>query len=109
MQIWLLIAAALQAASAAHPGAEMHGLAPADIGRVATARAVDLRVTQQSGLTAPIPLLRGMIVQHGIAPNAVLGVGLANLYARRKLGYDPGNDGRPKRSRKPAVTFVLKF
>jgi hypothetical protein len=109
MQIWLLIAAALQVASAADPGAELQGLAPAEIGRVASARTVDMRVAQQSGLTTGLPLIRGMIVQHGIAPNAVLGVGLANLYARRKVGYDPGNDGRPKRSRKPAVTFVLKF
>ena len=107
--MWLLIAAALPAASAASPDAELKGIAAFDIGPVATARALDLRIAQQSGLTAPLPLIRGMIVQHGIAPNAVVGIGLANLYARRKAGYDPGNDGRPRRSRKPAVTFVLKF
>lgn len=109
MQSWLLIAAAVQAASAANVGAGPKGMVPVEVSHVATARTIDLRLTQQYGPSTPSPFMRGMIVQHGIAPNAAVGLGLATMYSRRKTGFDPGNDGRPKRSRKPAVTFLLKF
>ena len=42
------------------------------------------------------------------APNAFVGVGLANLYGRKKRG-DARIADPPVRSKKPAVTFVLKF
>ena len=109
MLTWLLIAAAAQGASAANVGIGMKGLASLDIGPVATARAIDLRLSEQMRPSASPQLIRGMIVQHGVAPNAVVGFGLANLYERKKPGFDPRDDGRPKRSRKPAVTFVMKF
>lgn len=107
MQPWLLIAAAVQAASP-NAGGDFSGLAPAEAGHLATAHVLDFRLSQESGDRRPAPLV-GMLVQHEIAPNAALGVGLANLYTRRKLGYDPRAEGRPRKSRKPAVTFVLKF
>jgi hypothetical protein len=109
MQLWLLMAAALQAASAVNPGADFKRLAPAEVGHVATAHALDFRLSQQAGSPGPTPLIRGMIVQHGIAPNAAVGLGMSNLLERRKTGFDARDDARPKRSRKPAVTFVLKF
>lgn len=109
MPPWLLVAAAAQAASATNVGIGMKGLMPFEVGPVATARAIDLRLSQQVQNASSLPFIGGMIVQHGIAPNVAVGLGLANLYERRKPGFDASNDGRPKRSRKPAVTFVLKF
>jgi hypothetical protein len=108
MQLWLLIAAAGQAASVSNAGAVMRGLAPVEIGRVAAVRALDLRLSQDLRAGSPLPLIRGMIVQRAIAPNAAIGLGLANLFERR-AGFDARDDARPKRSRKPAVTFVVKF
>jgi len=109
MLSWLLIAAAAQATPGPRLSAGMKGISPVDIGHVATARTLDLRLVQQSGSFGSVPLIRGMIVQHEVGANAAIGIGLANLYSRRKLGYDASSDGRPKRSRKPAVTFVMKF
>ena len=109
MLSWLLIAAAAQAESAPGLSAGMKGISSVDIGHVATARALDLRLVQQSGSFGTVPLIRGMLVQREVGTNAAIGIGLANLYSRRKLGYDATSDGRPKRSRKPAVTFVMKF
>jgi hypothetical protein len=109
MHVWLLVAAAVQAASAASPRAGFNGMAPIEVIHVATARTMDLRLTQQYGPAAASPFMRGMIVQREVAPNAAVGIGLATMYSRRKAGFDPGSEGRTKRSRKPAVTFLLKF
>jgi len=49
-----------------------------------------------------------MVVQQGVGANAFLGVGLANIYGRKK-GADGTAGDRPPRSRKPAVTFVMRF
>lgn len=108
MLSWLLIAAASQVA-AANAGADMKGLALGQIGRLATAHALDFRLTQDSLASGPIPLMRSIIVQHDFAPNAAIGIGLSSLYDKRKSGIEGLIDTRPKRSRKPAVTFVLKF
>jgi len=108
MVSWLLIAAVSQAA-AANAGADMRGLAPGQIGQLAAARVLDFRLRQDSSAAGSIPLIRSMIVQHDLAPNAAIGIGLSNLYDKRKSGIDGVVDSRPKRSRKPAVTFVLKF
>ena len=108
MESWLLIAAAVQAATAPNAG-QMKGLAPVDIGHLATAHVLDFRLKQESPVPGPVPLVRGMIVQHELAPNAAVGIGLSNLYDKRKAGFDSGSASRPKHSRKPAVTFVLKF
>jgi hypothetical protein len=109
MQPWLLIAAALQAAPALNAGPQLRGLAPVEIGHLATAHSLDFRLRQENPVPGAVPLIRGMLVQHDVAPNAVVGIGMSNLYDRRKSGFDTGDGARPKRSRKPAVTFVLKF
>jgi hypothetical protein len=50
-----------------------------------------------------------MLVHHDVAPNATVGIGLANIYAKRK-GSAQWRVGEPaSRSRKPGVTFVFKF
>ena len=60
------------------------------------------------GFDRPLPLVQGMIAQQDLAPNAFVGVGLANLYGRKKRG-DARITDPPVKSKKPAVSFVLKF
>ena len=104
---WLAVAAVpLVSATAAH--AQMKGLAPADVASVARAHELDLRVSQQRGYDRPLPLIQGTTVRQDVTPNAFVGIGLANMYGRKK-GGNPRPGDPPTRSRKPAVTFVFKF
>jgi hypothetical protein len=106
---WLAVAAVLPllVATAAH--AQMKGLAPADLAGVARNHMLDLRISQQQGIDGPMPLIRGMVVQRDVAANAFVGVGLASMYGRKKATNSIRITDPPIRSRKPAVTFVLKF
>ena len=108
MLTWLLVAAVLPA-TAPSAAIKMTDLVPVETAHVATAHALDLRLQQEMGVPRSAPLLRGMILQKGLAPNAFVGVGMSNLYDRKKSGFDARDDLRPKRSKKPAVTFVFKF
>jgi len=106
MAKWLVAAVlALGTASAAH--AQMKGLAPADISDVARTQTLDLRLMQERGVNRPPLLIDGMIARRGVAPNAFIGFGLARMYGRKKRG-DARVSGEPS-TRKPAVTFVVKF
>ena len=110
MTRWFVIGAAVSFAWGSAAGAQqMKGLAAHDIGAVARTRALDLRISQQSPAPVPQPFVGGMLVRREVAPNATLGLGLANLYGRRKAGGDVRITGGPGRSRKPAVKFVLRF
>lgn len=109
MQSWLLMAAASQAAATLSASPQMSGLARVDIGPLAKAHSLDFRLKQDSQTPGPVPLVRGMIVHHDVAPNAAVGLGLSSLYDRRRSGLQ-SNVGPPTRhTRNPAVTFVLKF
>jgi hypothetical protein len=88
---------------------ELRGVAAEEVANVARTRALDLRLSEEFGNQRPIPLLRGMIVHHNFTPNAMIGLGLSNIYAKRKVGSEARSDGSSSRSRKPAVTFVIKF
>jgi|SRR3954463_7547893 hypothetical protein len=105
---WLAVAAVspLIVATAAH--AQTKGLAPVDVASVARSHTIDLRISQQQGFDRPLPLVQGMLAHQDVAPNAMVGLGLANIYARKK-GQNLRVGDTPTRSRKPAVTFVLKF
>lgn len=109
MRVWLAVAAAMPLFAASGASAQMKGLAPAEIASVARTRALDFRLSQELATANARPFMRGMIVQHGVAPNAVIGVGLANIYSRKRAGGELRIDQRPGHSRKPAVTFVMKF
>ena len=109
MKWWLAMTVVLPLAAAAPAHAQMKGLAPGEISNVARTRTLDLRVSQQFGIERPEPLVRGTILRHELAPNATVGIGLSNVYAKKKAGTDWRIGERPARSRKPAVTFVLKF
>lgn len=102
-------AAALPLLTATAAQAQMKGLTAGVIADVARTRELDLRLSRQLGNDRPVPLMRGMIVHRDVAPNAVIGLGLANVYSKRRGGSDLRIGERPSRSRKPAITFVLKF
>ena len=108
MRIWLAVAAwlPLLVATAAH--AQIKGLAAPEVAGVAKSRELDLRVSQQQGFDHPLPFVQGMIAQQKLAPNASVGLGLANMYGRKK-GVTPCAGDPPARAKKPAVSFVLKF
>jgi hypothetical protein len=106
---WLGLLALLPLAAATVAHAQMKGVASADVASVARNHQLDLRLSQQQGNDHPLPLMRGMIVQQDVAPNAIVGLGLANIYGRRKSGASARLGDVPARSRKPAVTFIMKF
>lgn len=109
MREWLVLAAVLPLFAGTGAEAQMKGLTSGVVGEVATTRALDIRFSQETGSERPLPLIRQMIIGHDVAPNALVGLGLASMYARKKLGSEARGEDRPTRSRKPAVTFVLKF
>jgi hypothetical protein len=107
MKLWLAAATAVSLLGTTGAQAQIKGLTAQAVAGVARTHVLDLRLSEQRGRQPPT-LMRGMIVQHGITPNAFVGVGLANIYAKRN-GTDYRAGERPSRSRKPAVTFVFKF
>ena len=72
-------------------------------------RPVNLRLVQDR-VSEPGPIhVSGMIAQRAIGPNAILGVGLFKM-APKKLGSgDWRVDGTQPKSRKAAVSFIVKF
>src|SRR5690242_2858802 len=105
---WLAVAAVLPLVSATAAIAQMKGLASADIARVARTRALDVSLAQQRNFDNRPLVANGMIAQQNVAPNALVGLGLARIYGRKKRG-DARITDEPSVARKPAVTFVLKF
>ena len=105
---WLAVAAVLPLTVATAAHAQMKGLAPADVANVARSHVLDLRISQQRGFDRPPALVNGMLIQQGVAPNASVGLGLANMYGRKK-GSNLRIGDQPTRSKKPAVSFNLKF
>lgn len=105
---WLAFAAVLPLMSATAANAQMKGLGIADIASIARTRALDLRLAQERDFQNQTLLVDGMLARQSVAPNALLGVGMARIYGRKKSG-DARITDQPSIGRKPAVTFVLKF
>jgi hypothetical protein len=106
MRKWLVLAAGPALAVSASAGAQVSEKLVA--GQAAT-RALDLRLSQQLGNSHPAPFIRTLFLRHNLTPNVAMGVGLANIYAKRK-GSAEWRVGEPApHSRKPAVTFVVRF
>jgi hypothetical protein len=106
MSKWLVIAVVPALAASTGATAQMNvTLVPGQ----ATTRALDLRLSQELGVERPVPLVRGMLVRHDIARNATVGLGLANIYAKRKGSADLRVGEPTPHSRKPAMTFILRF
>jgi hypothetical protein len=106
MTKWLAIAAAPALIASAGVSAQSSGKL---VAAQATTRALDLRLSQELGATRPTPLIRSILLRQDLGPNAAFGVGLANIYAKRKGSTDLRIGEPAPHSRKPAVTFVLKF
>jgi hypothetical protein len=106
MSKWLVIAVLPALAASTAAAAQMNvRLVPGQ----ATTRALDLRLSQELGVQRPAPLVRGMLVRHDVARNATIGLGLANIYAKRKGSADLRIGEPTPHSRKPAMTFILRF
>lgn len=105
---WLAVAAVLPFTVGTAANAQMKILAPADVASVARSRTLDLRVPQQHGFARTPMLVNGMLVQQDVASNASVGLGLANMYGRKK-GSNLRIGDQPTRSKKPAVSFNFKF
>lgn len=108
MRTWASAAAVIPLLwAAAAQAQEMKGLLASDPAAVARRRIVDLRLDRQHGNDDRSPFIRRMLVQQGVSQNAFLGVGLAQMFSRKKRGARVGD--APVSSRKPAVSFVVKF
>lgn len=71
-------------------------------------RIIDLRLTRDPGLHDFDPPAIGFIADAEVAPNTRLGLRMINL-SRPRLGSELRIDGRPPRSRKPALSFTFRF
>jgi hypothetical protein len=101
-----IAAAAVSLLVSSGASAQMKGLSPGEVAGVARTRALDLRLTQLPPMPGRLSIENGMLVSREVAPNAKIGIGLANVYGRKKSG---DLNGTPGRSRKPAITFNLRF
>jgi len=106
MTKWLAIAAVPAFIASTGASAQSSGKL---VAAKATTRALDLRLSQELGAIRPVPLIRSMLLRQDIAPNAALGLGLANIYAKRKGSAELRIGDPTPHSRKPAVTFIVKF
>ena len=109
MQRWLIIAglAPLLAATAAN-GQARRLLDTREAASDARAPAVNFRLVQKPSPNAVDPPSTGWQVDTAVASNARVGFRMMTI-SRPKLGPDWRVDGRAVRSRKPSVSFTLRF
>src|SRR4051812_37252463 len=105
---WLAVGAAASLVWTGSASAQMKGLQISEMVRPAHTRALDLRVGPAAPAARPHHSAGEMLDSREVAPNAMLGFGLASL-GRKKSGARVGISPGSGRSRKPAVTFVLHF
>lgn len=106
MTRWLAVAAALWLFGSSGAEAQMKGLGAVEVAELAKNRTLDLRIAPpQSGYSTVIHLSPSMLVHQELGTNGAVGLGLVNMYQKRRGGAD-----QPVRARKkPAVTFTFKF
>ena len=107
MHRWLIIVGVVPLAAAAAGHAQSNSLSPPEPSPKAQ-RTLDLRLTQEPGFDFLTPPTRGFVAGTEVAPNARIGFHLMTV-SRPKLGPEWRMDGRSNRSRKPAVSFRLRF
>ena len=107
MQRWLIIVAVwpLAAATAANAQANRAFEVREPAHR---SRTIDLRLVQEPSLNRVDPPSTGLLAETEVAPNARLGFRMMTV-SRPRLGPEWRIDGRSTRSRKPAVSFSLRF
>lgn len=107
MTKWLAGAAALWLLGSSGAQAQMKGLGAVEIAEAAKNHTLDYRISDDPARWTRLPIAPNMIVHKDVGANAAIGLGLANMYQRRRGSFRAGDP--PVRSRKPAVSFVLKF
>ena len=106
---WLAIAAALPLGAAAsnHPPARrpirIHVALPS------RPRQANFNIPREFPIADPPSRSLGMLVHDNLAPNAVVGLGLAKLPRRGRPGPDFRIGRGEAHMRKPGVTFIYKF
>jgi hypothetical protein len=105
---WLAATAVLPLIAAPAVHAQLDRLAAPEVERAARTRQLDFRLSRQDGDDRTASLISSMVVQHDVAAHAFVGVGLADMYGRKKKGEFRVGDP-VVRTRNPAVTFVMKF
>lgn len=70
--------------------------------------AIDFRMIAEPSLNRVDPPSTGFAAETQVAPNARLGLRMMTV-SRPRLGPEWRVDGRSTRSRKPAVSFTLRF
>jgi hypothetical protein len=110
MQRWLALAGGLPLFAAAATNAQPPR--PAQIRHVSPSgenhRTIALRLTQNPGFNQLAPAAAGLAADTEVAPNARFGFHLMTI-SPPPLGPQWRTDGRLPRSRRPAISFVLKF
>ncbi len=107
MTRWLVAAAALWLLGSG-ANAQMKGFGISEPAPGPKTRILDLRISSDTRIDAHQPLVPGLIVRRELGANTAIGVGLAKVYGKRRW-TDPGIGERTVRTRKPAVTFTMKF
>ena len=109
MREWLALAAAAPLLIAPAANGQIRGLRPADIADIARSRALDFRLSQMDGEDRPAPFISTQILRRGLGSGAFVGLGLGNSYGKTRAGSNLRPGEQPRHSRKPSVTFVVKF
>ena len=109
MQLWLVSAGLLPLLSvAAVANAQVFPNPPDAQTAHSRTRTLNLRISQTYQFEPFVRSEKGIIAETDVMPNTLVGVGMVTITSR-KPGATSRFDGRPDRSRKPAVTFVWKF
>ena len=106
MHSWLAAAAAVSVMVATAAHAEATALQVAVTAAV-RAHALDLKLPADGQYLSSMVLQNGMIAAEGVAPNALVGVGLAQMSGRKAQSLRI-NEG-PVPTQNPGMSFVVKF
>ena len=107
MTRWLAAAAAFGLLGSG-ANAQMKGFGISETIPGPKTRILDLRISSDTRIDGHLPLVSGLIVRREVGENMAIGIGLAKVYGKRRWA-DPGIGERNVRTRKPAVTFTMKF
>ena len=106
MTRWLAATAALWLFGSSGAEAQMKRLGGVEVAELAKNRTLDLKIVPpQQGYSTGLHLSPGMLVRRELGANAAVGLGLANMYQKRR----GGSDQQVRARKKPAVTFTLRF
>ena len=106
MTRWLTVAAAVWLLGTSAASAQMKSLGTIEVVGTPKGRPLDFRLPPD-GITTHQFQSASMMLRQDLGGNASIGVGIAKVYGRRSGDLRTGE--RTVRTRKPAVTFSLKF